>query len=44
MNLSSLVRLTKKAAPIRREPVPDMPCMVEFCNRYLHNLTQMHAI
>jgi len=24
--------LTKKAAPIRREPVPDMPCMVEFYN------------
>ena len=28
-----LGRLTKKAAPTRREPVPDMPCMVEFCNR-----------
>ena len=32
-NWNRLGRLTKKAAPIRRDPVPDMPCMVEFCNR-----------
>ena len=43
-------RLTKKAAPIRREPVPDMPCTVEFCNNtvkknnLLSNLCQVYTI
>ena len=44
-NWTSLGRLTKKAAPILREPVPDMPCIVEFCNRkYLHHLTPIWKI
>ena len=39
-NIKSNVCLTKKLAPIRSEPVPEIPCVVTFCNSATRKVKQ----